>query len=38
MGPVVAINKSFKYYASKNNLILKIMSDSDPNSNMKWMI
>lgn len=34
---ITSINKSYKYYANKNNILLKIMADSDPTSSIEWL-
>ena len=38
VGPVSAVTKTYKYYASKHNILLKMMADSDPNSLVRWFI
>lgn len=38
MGPISAISKSYKYFSSKHNLLLKMMADSEPNSLNRWFI
>ena len=38
IGPISAISKTYKYYASKHNLILKMLADSEPSSLSKWFI
>lgn len=32
------MTKSYKYYASKHNILLKLLADSDPNSSIRWFI
>lgn len=38
VGPVVSVTKSYKYYASKHNILLKMLADSDPNSSIRWFV
>lgn len=36
IGPIASINNTFKYYANKSNILLKLLADSDPSSSIKW--
>ncbi len=35
IGPIASIHNMFKYY-NNSNILLRIMSDSDPNSSIRW--
>lgn len=35
IGPIASINNTFKYY-NKSNILLKLLSDSQPSSSVKW--
>jgi len=36
IGPIASVNNNFKYYASKSNILLKMLADSEANSSVKW--
>lgn len=35
IGPIASINNIFKYY-NKSNILLRLLSDSDSSSSIKW--
>jgi|688.fasta_scaffold309547_2 hypothetical protein len=35
IGPIASINNIFKYY-NKSNILLRLLSDTDPSSSIKW--
>jgi hypothetical protein len=36
IGPIASLNKSFKYYSSKSNILLKMLADPEANVSVKW--
>jgi hypothetical protein len=36
IGPIALINNTFKYFSSKSNILLKLLSNNDSGSAIKW--
>lgn len=36
VGPIASINNVFKYFASKSNILLKMLANNEPISSIKW--